>query len=170
MSEDRESRWPLVIGMLYAILLHVMLWPLIGWGVSGKPRQVDKHLAEVVHEEQVTELNKVNVGRQTSSTPQVSWISYDDLRELMAPESVTEQPAQQSDVNPVKDAPLVMDATEAAASAEASEQTPTGEIVEQQPEDAELARQQYELEKNPLVDDVEVTVTDSGEQTSEKTK
>ncbi|WP_432797536.1 hypothetical protein [Poriferisphaera sp. WC338] len=165
MHEEKESRWPLVIGVVYAVLVHALAWPLLGWGLGGSDDRVAEKLQEVAHEERMKERDdEVFVGRDEDGVPQVSWISYDDLRELMAPKSEVEQPAQQSEVDPVKEAPLVMDATDAAPMQEASEpQMPSGELVEREEVSDELARQEYELLTNAEGEDIDVTVTEAGE-------
>lgn len=43
----------------------------------------------------------------------IAWIPYDDFKELMAPQSLTIQPALQMDADPVKDAPIEMNPTSA---------------------------------------------------------
>lgn len=102
---DRGQGRVLVVCAALALLVHaaVLAWPAV-WGVGrstsaderGREPEVDRRLPE----------RDIELGRPDARTPSVAWISYEDYRELVAPQAPTEQPAVQQEVDPVDEAPL----------------------------------------------------------------
>ncbi len=113
---ERESKLPLVIGAVFALLLHAALVPVWGVGLAGvvgrqptAPPKQDKPLPIS---------RELEVGRAQASVTNIAWIAYDDYRELLAKHSIVEQPAIQKQQEPTPGAPIEMDPTPPAPSAQ----------------------------------------------------
>lgn len=123
---DRESRLPLLIGAVFAVLLHAALAPVWGWGLSGVtvphetvPPEEDKPLPAP---------QEAQVGRAHASVTNIAWIAYDDFQELLAKHATVEQPALQKQEDPTPDAPIELDPTPPAPNADpALQPEPVGE-------------------------------------------
>lgn len=106
---ESESRLPLLIGAVVALLLHAALVPVWGLGIDRmtpveevRPPKEDKPLPRP---------EELNVGRANRSVTNLAWIPYDDFQALLARQEVVEQPAIQRQQDPVPDAPIEMDPT-----------------------------------------------------------
>ncbi len=113
---ERESRLPLLIGAVFAVLLHAALVPVWGVGLSGVtaphetvPPQEDQPLPAP---------RETEVGRAHASVTNIAWIAYDDFQELLARHATVEQPALQKQEDPVPDAPIELDPTPPAPNAD----------------------------------------------------
>jgi len=113
---DRETRLPLVIGALFALLMHAVLVPVWAVGLSqavGRrptvPPKQDKPLPTP---------RELEAGRAHASVTNLAWIAYDDYRELLAKHSIVEQPAIQKQQEPTPGAPIQMDPTPPAPNAQ----------------------------------------------------
>ncbi len=124
---DRESIVPLGVGAVLALLVNALLLGGLGRLGDGAGTPPVVRLADVDDREKA----ELHIGRDRSPTrTSVAWIPYDDVRELLARPVDTEQPAVQKDVDPTPNAPLLVDATEAAAQARQALQQ-TAEAVSQ---------------------------------------
>ncbi len=113
---ERESKLPLVIGAVFALLMHAALVPVWGVGLSGvvgrqptTPPKQDRSLPTP---------RELEVGRAHASVTNIAWIAYDDYRELLAKHSIVEQPAIQKQEEPIPGAPIEMDPTPPAPNAQ----------------------------------------------------
>jgi hypothetical protein len=123
---ERESRLPLLIGAVFAVLLHAALVPVWGIGIS----QLATPLETVPPKEDkpLPAPQEAQVGRAHASVTNIAWIAYDDFQELLAKHSTVEQPALQKQEDPVPDAPIEMDPTPPAPNANpATQPAPVGE-------------------------------------------
>lgn len=110
--DDRESMLPLAVSGLVAVALHVLfiaaLPTLWTWDAAFATVAPDEPLAEAEDQPRP----KLELGRDEKVVPtSVAWISYDDVRELLARQTNTEQPVLQMQADPVPGAPLLIDAT-----------------------------------------------------------
>lgn len=117
---ERESRLPLLIGTVFAVLMHAALVPVWGLGLSGVavphetvPPRADKPLPAP---------RESQVGRAHASVTNIAWIAYDDFQELLAKHSTVEQPALQKQEDPTPDAPIELDPTPPAPNADPAPQ------------------------------------------------
>ena len=97
------------MGAVVAVLLHLAVVPMATVGLGdwsrstrSRPPTVDRALPAV---------DELQLGRKKSVVSSVAWIAYDDFHRLLARHSVTEQPAIQSQQDPVRQAPLELDPT-----------------------------------------------------------
>lgn len=129
---ERESRLPLLLGGMFALLLHVALVPVWGVGLSGVtnsdsvPPEQDKQLPTP---------QEAEIGKAHASVTNIAWIAYDDFQELLAKHDVLEQPALQRQEDPVPDAPMQLDPTPPAPNSNSTQPpAPVGEqALENQP-------------------------------------
>jgi hypothetical protein len=112
---ERESKLPLVIGGVFALLLHAAMVPVLGVGLSGAsgrspavPPKQDNPLPPA---------RELEAGRAHASVTNMAWIAYDDYRELLAKHAIIEQPALQKQQDPAPSAPIEMDPTPPAPTA-----------------------------------------------------
>ena len=127
---EKESRLPLLIGAMIAVLLHVALVPVWAVGLAGSlskrasvPPEQDRPLPTPT---------EVEAGRAGATVTNLAWISYEDYEELMAEHSIVEQPVLQMQQDPVPDAPMEMDPTPPAPNAVTDE--PLGTPSPERPE------------------------------------
>ena len=106
---DRESRLPLVLGAVVALLLHTAMVPVWGWGLYNIPDRSD--WTPPVEDKPNTTPQEAELGKAHASITNIAWISYDDYQELLARLSVVEQPALQRQQDPVPNAPIELDPT-----------------------------------------------------------
>lgn len=105
-----DSKLPLLVAAVMAVLVHLGAIPwltrvLMGYPLGPARRLPVNPLPPLLPQPQVT------LGRDSRRPSKVAWISYDDFRKLIAPESQTQQPALQQEVEPVPDAPVPVDPT-----------------------------------------------------------
>ncbi len=119
---EPESRLPLIMGALFALLLHTALVPI--WSIG---------LASVVGREPATPPKQdqplptppeLQPGQARDSVTNIAWIAYDDYRELLAQHAIVEQPALQKQQDPIPNAPIEFDPTPPAPNAQ-PKKTPT---------------------------------------------
>ncbi|QDU34654.1 hypothetical protein KS4_27250 [Poriferisphaera corsica] len=158
--QERDPNFPLALGLIWALLIHALLWPVIIQGLRAASLKPLDELAEVVPlEDQEKEKpdNEVYVGEEGLDITSVAWIPYEDFKELIAPKTITEQPAVQTKVTPVPGAPMIIDATEPAPNSQSETIQPI-EMVEQDQQDQEeatAAKQPYNI---PISDTPEVQI------------
>lgn len=167
MSE-REPVEPLVIAAVIALLVHVGMISFAAPWLMERPTRSDRPKVPDI-EPVLPEPKQVKLGDDVPRTSAVAWIPYEDFRELIAPQSMTEQPALQQQADPVPDAPLPVDPTPPApsANAQAAAQAPgdtTDPITTPGVEAIKPADQPIEMTRQPdrrrsLVQDDE-TLTD----------
>jgi len=106
---DHESRLPLLIGGVVALLLHGMLVPVWGLGLTqGLKQQATQPPKQ---DQTLPEPPELEVGQAKKNVTNIAWIAYDDYRELLAEHSIVEQPALQKQQDPAPDAPIEFDPT-----------------------------------------------------------
>ena len=105
---ERESRLPLLIGGVVALLLHSLLVPVWGLGLTGGMKDQPDTAPEL---DQVLDPPELQAGQSKENVTNIAWIAYDDYRELLAKHSIVEQPALQKEVDPAPDAPIELDPT-----------------------------------------------------------
>lgn len=126
-----DSRLPLLLGLLVALVLHAGLLPMLVSGMgTGMSKSADRMVD--VDEPPLPQPDEPVLGRETPAVSTLSWISHEDYRELVAPKAQTEQPALQDVVDPVAEAPPIRDAT-VPMPAPQSEQTPAATAAPQEP-------------------------------------
>ncbi len=109
---ERESRLPLLLGGVVALLLHAALVPVWGLGLVGV---VGREPSEVPKPDQpLLEPPELQAGQAKNNVTNIAWIAYEDYRELLAKHSIVEQPALQNQVDPIPDGPIEFDPTPAA--------------------------------------------------------
>ena len=155
---ERDPLFPLAIGVVWAILLHMIAWPVMAKGFNTNFADFFQQLSEIEIEPQPSN-NTVKIGEDNSLVPQIAWISYDDYQQLIAPENETEQPALQATADPVPGAPLIVDATKPNAKP-ANDATPMTASEENSESESQknIAEQNYNL---PITSkkDIEVPMT-----------
>ncbi|QQE12688.1 hypothetical protein JD969_04270 [Planctomycetota bacterium] len=156
---EHDSQWPLILGIIWALLLHALLWPVIVRGFTFTSSATEEKLAEVIKEPKEVD-DRIHVGSKDMTVPQVAWISYEDFEKLIAPKSTTEQPAVQTEVTPVPDAPLLIDATDPAIQSpdEAIHEIEMVDSNQQQKPQPDVAEQEYTLPVN-ADDKIQVAMT-----------
>jgi len=112
---DQESRLPLMIGAVVAVLLHGALVPVWGLGLAGSLNS--KPTVPPEEDRPLLSPREFDVGRADASVTNLAWIAYDDYIELLAEHSIIEQPALQKQQDPVPGAPIEMDPTPPAPNA-----------------------------------------------------
>lgn len=127
----RDSNVPLVVSLVIVLAGHAALVP--GFSALLEPAG---RSGSAMDAPPTAEQRELDIGRSQRGPSQVSWIAYDDYRELMAATaSDVRQPALQSEVEPVPEAPLELDPTPPAPSAAAAPAPTAREL----PEPAEAA-------------------------------
>lgn len=120
---DRETRLPVTIGLLIALVVHVAFVPPLTRMMLD--RQADEVItveaarqkdasADRSPPEQTADPEQEEVRLGEDDAPErltMSWISHDDYRKLVARQSTVEQPAVQRNVDPADRAPVVLDPT-----------------------------------------------------------
>ncbi len=131
---DRDSGIVLALGFCVAVVVHVVVLAAAQQhGLGHGPPQRDERPAGA--RPPILEA-RPELGRDRPAPARVAWIAHDDYRELLARQSVTEQPALQDEVEPTDEAPIEIEPTPPAAEAEADVET---EPVEAQAPPAEAA-------------------------------
>jgi hypothetical protein len=113
---ERETAIPLGVGLVLAVVVHGVLFAagprLAGNWLSMRTALSLQHDDAMDDSDRDAAKRDLELGRDESVVrSSVAWIPYDDVRELIAFESVTEQPAVQMQRDPLEDAPLRLDAT-----------------------------------------------------------
>lgn len=132
---------PALIAVVLSLAIHAGV--LLGVTASPSGASSDRVLPPPESED------LIEPGDAEPSPARVAWISYESYRELMARESVTEQPAVQATAPPRPDAPAELDPSatspgEPAAAAaptppaQASEATPEAQPTRESAEDTEI--------------------------------
>lgn len=128
--KEREPILPLVMGAVVAVVLHFALVPTVARGLLGSRgdfqsrarfhdgKRVDPPKQDVTDDPTLKppapELPEpvVEVGQEDSPIKQsIAWISYDSFEQMRAPRAPTWQPEQQTQVDPVTQAPTPIDPT-----------------------------------------------------------
>jgi len=112
---EHESRLPLLIGAVVALLLHTVLVPVWGLGLTGSMKQEPSVPPE--KDQVLPEPPELTLGQAKNNVTNIAWIAYEDYRELLAKHSIVEQPALQTQVDPAPDAPIEFDPTPPAPNA-----------------------------------------------------
>jgi hypothetical protein len=138
---DRESRLPLVVGAVVAVLLHGALVPVWGVGLAGSI-----HKKPTVPPEEDRPLpmpREFEAGRDNASVSNLAWIAYDDYVELLAEHSIIEQPAVQKQQEPAPGAPIEMDPTPPAPNADTDSApgSPGNEPLSEQTQSVPISRE-----------------------------
>ncbi|MCC6580723.1 MAG: energy transducer TonB [Phycisphaeraceae bacterium] len=127
-NDDRDPVYPLVLGLCFALVVHLALIPAMSSGVwrhasafegttaskSPKPKEPPKQTEPDKPQEQPKQPEEPEIRLGKADAPDrltIAWISHDDYREMMAKKDKTEQPAAQEQVEPVPAAPQIVDAT-----------------------------------------------------------
>lgn len=118
---ERESRLPLLIGGLVAVLLHTALVPVWGLGLVGRADLAPSDMPE--QDQPLIEPPDLQAGQAQDNVTNIAWIAYEDYRELLARHSIVEQPALQNQVDPTPDAPIELDPTPPAPNTPTHEDT-----------------------------------------------
>jgi len=118
---DRESRLPLVIGAVVAVLLHGALVPVWGVGLAGSLSK--KPTVPPEEDRPMPMPRELEAGRADAKVSNLAWIAYDDFVELLAEHSIIEQPAVQKQQDPAPGAPIEMDPTPPAPNAKPNDQS-----------------------------------------------
>ncbi len=105
---DRETIVRLSVGAVIAMLLHAMLLPAMQWSVGRQASWTRELPAEL---ETMLPDPDVRLGRPNPIRASVAWIAHEDFRRLIAPQAQTQQPALQSQAEPIETAPLPTDPT-----------------------------------------------------------
>lgn len=126
-----DPRWPLVLGLAVALVLHLALLPVLVSGVGTGVGKTADRVADV-DDPPLPPADEPMLGRDTPAVSTLSWISHEDYRELVAPRAQTEQPALQDVVDPVAEAPPIRDAT-VPMPAPQPEQPPAAAAAPQEP-------------------------------------
>lgn len=113
---ERESRLPLLIGAVFAVLLHAALVPVWGLGLLSVP--VSHETVPPDEDQSLPTPQEAEVGRAHASVTNIAWIAYDDFQELLAKHSTVEQPALQKQEDPTPNAPMELDPTPPAPNAD----------------------------------------------------
>lgn len=135
-SRQYESSLPLGLGVIVAVAVNVLMLVGLdrGIGAAGPTDAV----ARTDRQQMLPEMRELALGQDASVVSTVSWVAYDDFRQLLARQSTTRQPAVQRDVDPVPNAEPVLDPTPAAppspvvapgAAAEQVQVTPPPELT-----------------------------------------
>lgn len=106
---ERESRLPLMLGSLVAVLLHTALVPV--WGISLDKAAGRLPVEPPKQDQPLPEPAELEVGQARNPVTNIAWIAYDDYRELLAKHSIVEQPALQNQQDPTPNAPFEIDPT-----------------------------------------------------------
>jgi hypothetical protein len=114
--KQRESRLPLAMGGLFALLLHAILIPVWSVGLAGITAR--QPTAPPTQDQPLPIPRELEVGQPRDSVTNIAWIDYDDYRELLAQHSIIEQPALQKQQEPVPNAPIEFDPTPPAPNAQ----------------------------------------------------
>ncbi len=127
---ERESRLPLLIGVVFALLLHVALVPV--WGIGLAKFEPVQPTVPPEEDKSMPAPQELEVGRPNNNVTNLAWIAYDDYKELLARHEIIEQPAIQRLEDPVPDAPIEIDPTPPAPDSKPSEPSgPTGEQADE---------------------------------------
>ena len=116
---ESESRLPLLLGAVVALILHVALVPV--WAVSMTRLSPEQPSVPPKQDKPLPAPQEVEVGKADNSTTNLAWIAYDDYQALLARFEIIEQPALQRQEAPTPDAPIEMDPTPPAPNSEPSE-------------------------------------------------
>lgn len=113
LEQDREAIEPLAIGLLVAVLLHVIALPAM---TLLRRDPVLRGLADVRDMPEVDWIQpaepEIELGRDDApKRSTVAWIPYDAFEDLIAPKAKTLQPVLQTKVDPVPDAEVAVDPT-----------------------------------------------------------
>lgn len=103
--KQRESTIVLFVCVVLSLVIHIALAPLVVHGLS--PHQLADSDSSTLPETPapLVDRDDVIIGDDTGLLSTVAWISHDDYRELFADKSRTEQPALQTQVDPVEQGP-----------------------------------------------------------------
>jgi hypothetical protein len=116
---ERESRLPLILGAVFALLLHAAFVPVWGVGLSGVSKMRDS--VPPKQDKPLPSPQEVEVGRAHASVTNIAWIAYDDYQELLARHAIIEQPALQRQEDPAPNAPIELDPTPPAPDSDPSQ-------------------------------------------------
>ena len=108
-SRQYESSVPLGLGAIVAVAVNVLMLVGLDRGI-GAAGPVDT-AARAERQRVLPEMRELELGQDASVVSTVSWVAYDDFRQLLARQSTTRQPAVQRDVDPVPNAEPVLDPT-----------------------------------------------------------
>jgi len=105
-----QSLMPLAVGLVVSVVVHGAGASFLAKRLIDQPGRPKRNLSK--HQELVLPVPPRNrIGRDLPQPSSVAWIAYDHFRELVAPQSTTEQPALQQQVDPVPNAPMPLDPT-----------------------------------------------------------
>ncbi len=131
--DEREPKLPLVMGVVVAVMLHAAFLPVMLVAFTPVTERAAVRTAKL--DRPLPDSNELTIGQDESPISSVAWISHEDFQKLIAPEAQTEQPAVQQTVDPVDQAPMILDAT------------PPAPVAQQSPTPAEATQDQQAQEQ-----------------------